>query len=119
VKVNPSGVQRIAVAIVKSDTPRVLLADSAETLARVLALQVVAHTPPTEIASVDHLEDIRDALLAEEWGRAVELWLLATDEELDAYPDEEVLTAKSLDDERAAMEIRLAPIFDELTDGPK
>ena len=108
---------RVAVAVLHSDPPQVFLAESEETLSRLVALEVVAHTNPSDIGSEDYLDDIREALLSEEWARAVELWLLATDEVLDAYASEEVVWGDVLDDERASMEIRLAPIFEESDDG--
>ena len=71
---------------------------------------------PSEIGSSDLVDAIREALLEEQWGHAVELWMEATGEIVDAYPDEPIMTASGLDEDRASMEIRLAPIFDESGD---
>ncbi len=78
-----------------------------------LALRVVAQTHPGDLGSEQALSEIRRALLDEQWVRAVELWLMATDETLDAYPSEEIVWDHALDDERAAMEIRLSPVFED------
>jgi hypothetical protein len=89
------------------------LAESEETLSRVLALRLVAQRAPGEFLSVETVDDIRAALLEEEWARAAELWLMSTDEELDVWGSEELFWDKELDDERASMEVRLAPIFED------
>jgi hypothetical protein len=57
------------------------------------------------------LGDIRRALLEGRWSDAVFLWMDATGNVIDAYPDEEVWTTQQLDEERASMEIRMAPLF--------
>ena len=37
----------------------------------------------------------------------------ATGEVVDAYPDEEVWTTQHLDEERASMDVRVAPLFED------
>jgi hypothetical protein len=103
--------------VLHSEPPRVFLAESEEAMSRLLALRLVAQHRPSDIGSVDDVDEIRDALLAEEWARAVQLWLLATDEHLDVWGSEEMMWDDALDDEQAAMEIRLSPIFEEPNDG--
>lgn len=78
-----------------SDPPRLFLAESED----------------------ERVDDIRAALREEEWARSVELWLLATDEGLDVWGSKELVWDGELDDERVAMEIRLAPIFEESDHG--
>jgi hypothetical protein len=99
--------------VLHSDPPQVFLAESDETLSRVLALRLVAQRGPSEFASERTVDGIRAALLAEEWARAVELWLMSSDEELDVWGSEELSWDEELDDERTSMEIRLAPIFED------
>ncbi len=82
-----------------------------------LALRLVAERAPASFAAERTVHDIRSALLAEEWARAVELWLMASDEELDVWGSEELSWDEELDDERTSMEIRLAPIFDDIDSG--
>jgi hypothetical protein len=103
---------RIAVAIVRGDPPVVFLARSDSVLGRMVALRVVARTSPDDLQSSGLLAEIRSALLEERWGDAVALWMQATGEIVDAYPDEEIWTDDDLSDERAVMEIRVARIFE-------
>jgi hypothetical protein len=108
---------RVAVGVVRSDPPRVFLAETPDVLSRVLALEVVAQTRPQELGDrPGQLEKIRDALLEERWADAVVNWIDATGEAVDAYPDEPVWSEKRLDLEKATLEIRVAPIFEEPTD---
>lgn len=104
---------RVAVGVVRSDPPEVFVADSDATLSRVLALRLVAKTDPAMLDASGHLEVVRDALLEERWGDAVFLWMEATGEIVDAYPDELMWTEQALDADAASMEIRLARVFDE------
>lgn len=83
-------------------------------MSRLLALRLVARCRRADVGNSGDLDEIREALLAEEWARAVELWLLATNESLDVWGSEEILWDDTLDDEQASMEIRLAPIFDDV-----
>jgi hypothetical protein len=41
------------------------------------------------------------------------MWMQATSEVVDVYPDEEIVTEERLDQDTASMEIRLAPIFED------
>ncbi len=102
---------RVAVGVVRSDPPQVFLAESDEVLGRILALEVVSMTDPKEFADKGLLQDVRKALLEERWADAVFAWIQATDEAVDAYPDEVVWTDERIDAERASFEIRLAPVF--------
>jgi hypothetical protein len=106
----------VSVAILHSDPPRVYLAESEEALSLLLAMQVVAESNPAEISSPHNLDDIRQALLDEEWARAVQLWLLSTDEQLDVYGSEQILWEEELNEDLASMEIRLSPIFEDIED---
>ena len=106
---------RVAVAVVRSDPPQVLLAADEEVLSRLVALKVVARTPAAELD--DHsLHRIRTALLEERWGDAVAAWIEATGEIVDGYPDEEVWSPERLDSDAASFEVRMAPIFEEQRD---
>lgn len=103
---------RVAVAIVRGDPPVVFLAESDSVLGRMVALRIVARTAPEDLQSSGLLTEIRSALLEERWGDAVALWMQATGEIVDAYPDEEIWTDADLTDERAGMEIRVARVFE-------
>lgn len=104
---------RVAVGVVRSDPPEVFLADSDATLSRLLALRLVARTDPSVLAARGVLDAVRDALLEEEWADAVVMWMAATGEIVDAYPDELLWTEQALDADAASMEIRVAPVFND------
>ena len=101
----------VAYAVVHTDPPDVYIAESAEVLTRVLALEVVARTAPTEFRDPDRVSVVRSALLEEEWTTAVTEWIEQTDTPIDAYPDEHIWTDEDLDEERVALEMRVAPLF--------
>ena len=103
---------RVAVAIVRTDPPQVLLASDEDVLSRLVALKVVARTPRGEVDE-GSLDRIRTALLEERWGDAVASWIEATGEIVDGYPDEDVWSPERLDSHAASFEIRMAPIFDD------
>ena len=95
-----------------AETMQVFLAEDAEVLGRVLAIQLVAQTPPQQFGS--SLAVVREALLEERWGDAVLTWMEATGDVVDAYPDDVVWTEGDLDAAGAALEIRLSPAFQDL-----
>jgi len=100
------------VAIVKGDPPRVLLAENASVVSRLVALQIVAGTDPARFEAGD-LEDVRNALLEERWADAVLRWMETTGTYIDVYEGyEPVWTEAELDEEFATMEIRVARIFE-------
>jgi hypothetical protein len=101
---------RIAVGIIRTDPPEVVLAENEFVLARAVALQVVASTDPSMLSTA-HLDSIRTALLEERWADAVGDWIDATGLAVDGYPDEPVWTERQLDEDTAPMEIRMARIF--------
>lgn len=102
---------RIAVGVVRGDPPQIFLADSEPVLSRLLALELVAQTRPEDFKKEGMLASVREALLEERWADAVMLWMEATGEAVDGYPDEPVWTEQRLDTEKASLEIRVAPVF--------
>jgi hypothetical protein len=104
---------RVAVAIVHTDPPEVLLASNADVLSRLVALKVVAQTDPRDLDQ-GSLLPIREALLEGRWADAVFEWIEAGNQPVDAYPDEDVWTEARLDEESASLEIRLQRIFDDV-----
>src|SRR5262245_16488198 len=83
---------RVAFAILRSDPPQVLLAESDAVLGRLIALRLVARSMPSELAASGLLDHVRQALLEERWGDATSLWMRATGHVLDGYPDEPIAT---------------------------
>lgn len=106
----PGWAGRIAVAVIRSEPPEVVLATDANVLTRVLALNYVAKTPASSLP-IDAVLDIRQALLAERWDLAVAMWMTETGEAVDAYPDDTVWSDERLDHEFATIEMKAAPIF--------
>ena len=102
---------RVALAIVRSDPPQAFVAADEYLLGRLLALQLVAATPPERLGG--YIDDARDALLEERWADAVVTWMHATGETVDAYPDERLWSDAMLDQESVSMAIRMSRIFDD------
>lgn len=103
--------RRVAIAILRSDPSEVWVAEDAEVLSRVIALQIVARTPSSAIEDPATLGELRDALLEERWGNAVTLWIEHGGDAIDVYDDVEVWTDAALDEEQASLEIRMAPLL--------
>jgi hypothetical protein len=98
----------VACAVVRDDPPRVFIADDEDTLQWVLALQLVASTDSRSL-SRDTVEAIRDALLDEQWGEAVSLWMSATSTVVDVYPSYDAYEADDVD--LAEAELQFRPLF--------
>jgi len=102
---------RVAFAVVHHDPPEVFIAEDEFVLARLVALNVVAPTRPEDLPTREAVKELRECLLEERWADAIFAWLEFSGVAIDAYPDEIVWTESGLDAERAALEIRMAPIF--------
>lgn len=87
------------------------IAEDEYVLARLVALNVVASTRAEDLPSREAVEELRKCLLEERWADAIFLWLELSGIVIDAYPDEIVWTESALDTERAALEIRMSPLF--------
>lgn len=101
----------VAYAVVHGEPPGVYLAEDIDVLSRVIALHLVAATPASRVDE-GRRGRIGEALLAEQWGEAVYLWMSATDNVVDVYPSEDVWTEEQLDAERASFELRMSPLFE-------
>ena len=98
----------VACAVVRDDPPQVFVADDEDTLQWVLALQLVAATDPRSLPP-DTVESIRNALLDEQWGEAVSLWMSATETVVDVYPSYDL--HRSRDITLAEAELQFRPLF--------
>lgn len=98
----------VACAVVRDDPPGVYAADDLETLNWVLAVQLVAATPASQLAP-DVRDALRTALLEERWGEAVEVWMRAREIEVDVYPS--MSLAEPADVALAPVEIQFLPLF--------
>jgi hypothetical protein len=99
----------VAYAVVHDDPPQVFIAEDQDTLNWVLALHLIARTPGRELP--ERLRDrLRQALRAEQWGEAVELWMQDSPE-VDVYPSTDLYTAQDV--ELAALELEFTPLFED------
>jgi hypothetical protein len=103
---------RVAVGVVRSDPPEVFIAEDEVVLGRLLALHVVALADPREF-DAEALRRVREALLEERWADAVLEWMQASGLAVDGYADEPLWTERDLDEDRTAMEVRMARIFED------
>ncbi len=101
--------RHVAYAVVTGDDPVVVLADDEEVLTRAVALEVVARSSAVELGA--RAESIRTALLEGRWVDAVEGWMSATGERIDAYPSERVWDETSLDEDVIGLELRMRRLF--------
>lgn len=106
----PGRVRRVSVAVTHGDPPSVVMAADEAVLTRAVSLEIVAKTSPSGLRP-EYLTGIREALLDEQWSDAILLWMDATGDVIDAYPDEPVWTDAHLDRERTLLELRVAPNF--------
>ncbi len=106
-----------AFAVVRGEEPRIFLAENATVISRLLALELVANESPSTFSSQSQLVATRAALLEERWADALLLWISATGLAVDVYPETlTVWTEDDLDEEQAAFEIRMSPLFEETED---
>jgi hypothetical protein len=102
---------RVAFAVVHHDPPEVFIAEDEHVLSRLIALRVVATNRPEALPSTAAVDELRGCLLEERWADAIFSWVEMSGVVIDAYPDEIVWTEEALDAERAALEVRMTPLF--------
>ncbi len=100
----------VAYAVVRSDPPDVFLADDVETLAKVLALELVARTDARRLDSGKALS-IRDALLDERWADALVEWMSYTGTEVDVYTHLHIYSAAETADDLLGPRLQFSPLF--------
>jgi hypothetical protein len=98
----------VACAVVHEDPPQVFVAEDLETLNWVLALKLIARMPGREVPD-NVLERLRTALLDEQWGDAVSLWMQVRPGGVDVYPSYDLHTPRDVD--LAAQELQFSPLF--------
>lgn len=103
------GAKHVAYAVVTGDDPVVVLAEDEAVLARAIAVEIVARSSSAELGS--YAPGIRDALLEGRWVDAVERWMSATGNAIDAYPSERIWDEEALDDEVTGLELRMRRLF--------
>lgn len=101
----------LAYAVVHDEPPHVFAAEDVDVLQWVIALEVVARTPASSLAGVV-VERLREALLEERWGEAVELWMETSNTVIDVYPDGlRVWTANEIQPDIADVRLQFTPLF--------
>lgn len=99
-----------AYAVRRSDPEQApLLADSLETLSKVISLRWIGEWVPTDDATAD---PVRRAILDERWDDAVIGWMAATGEVLDIYPfNLEIHDARDYPDDEFGLRVQTTPLF--------
>ena len=70
--------------------------------------------PSDEVSSPVRLKQMRDALLEERWADALADWIEETGTPVDVYPESpRVWSDRDLDLEKASLEIKVAPLFED------
>jgi hypothetical protein len=100
----------VAYAVVRTEPPQVFLATDVDVLQRVLALELVARTPPGALAQGER-DDLRAALLDERWGDAVVGWIERMGVEVDVYTHLHVFTEGELPADLVGAQLQFAPLF--------
>lgn len=104
--------QLFAYAVVHHDPPDVLAAEDLDVLHRVLALQLVARTPASDLGP-GQAETLRTALVEERWGDAVAQWIDITGVAVDVHSDLRAWTSAELTAETTEFELQFTPLFAE------
>lgn len=100
-----------AYAVRRSDPEHLLLADSEDTLSKVIALRWIGEwvPGPSQSAAAD---EVRAAILAERWSDAVVAWMTATEEILDIFPfGLEVHVAADYSEAEFGPRVQTTPLF--------
>jgi hypothetical protein len=100
----------VACAVVRDDPPRVLVAQDLDTLNWVLACQLVATTPGSELPAGER-DALCRALKEERWGDAVFAFIARTGIAVDVYESTELHLAA--DAAIGPLELQLTPLFTE------
>ncbi len=102
--------RQVACAVVRDDPPRVFVATDIDTLNWVLACQLVAKMPGSDLAAGER-DALRQALREERWGDAVFAFIDRTGIAVDVYESTEL--TNPTDVETGPMELQLTPLFNE------
>ena len=100
----------VAYAVVQDEPPTVYAAESIEILQRLLALEVVARSVPTDL-DPNSRDRMREALLDERWADAVVEWIDTTNTGIDVYTQLHVYADEDLPDGLIGAQLQFAPLF--------
>lgn len=100
----------VAYAVVRDDPPTVYAADGIDVLQRLLALEVVARTPPARLGEQSRGR-MRRALLDERWADAVVEWIDTTGVPIDVYTHLHVYSDAELPSNLIGAQLQFSPLF--------
>ena len=100
----------VAYAVVRDTPPTVYAADSIEVLQRLLALEVVARTPPSRLDDAGRAR-MQRALLDERWADAVVEWIDTTGVAIDVYTHLHVYSDLELPNDLIGAQLQFSPLF--------
>jgi hypothetical protein len=101
---------QVACAVVRDDPPRVFVAENLATLNWVLACQLVATMPGSQLPEGER-EALQQALTEQRWGDAVFAFIARTGLEVDVYESTDFYG--NADVEVGPLELQLTPLFTE------
>ena len=101
----------LAYAVVRDEPPEVYAAEDVDVLQWVIALEVVSRSPASRLPP-GIVQSLRQALLDERWGEAVELWMRTSGTVIDVYPNGlRVWTADALHAALPDVRLQFRPLF--------
>lgn len=100
----------VAYAVVREEPPIVYAADSIDILQRLLALEVVARSVPTDL-DVKARDRMRKSLLDERWADAVVEWIDTTGIAIDVYTHLHVYSDDDLPSDLIGAQLQFAPLY--------
>lgn len=98
----------IACAVVHEEPPQVFVAEDIQTLNWVLGLKLIARIPGREVPEALR-EPLRAALMDEQWGDAVSIWMQVRPGAVDVYSSFDFHTAEDV--ALAVEELQFTPLF--------
>lgn len=93
-----------------SDAPELLFATDEKTLSKAITMRWVASLPPESFT--DH-EPIKTAILREDWGEVVQLFMAQTGQIVDFYPNAvEIADDEDYPDDEFSFRVQMSPLFE-------
>lgn len=100
----------VAYAVVRDEPPTVYAAESIDILQRLLALEVVARSVPSDLDPKARGR-MRTALLDERWADAVVEWIDTTGIAIDVYTHLHVYSEADLPSDLIGAQLQFAPLY--------
>ena len=100
----------VAYAVVRDEPPTVYAAESMDVLQRLLALEVVARSVPSDL-DVSARDRMRKALLDERWAEAVVEWIDTTGVAIDVYTQLHIYSDADLPSGLIGAQLQFSPLY--------